>query len=55
MAFEDFFGQDDFLIDPEDLESATDVTAGGESWDTGSIPDIFASGECQDIFSTKMG
>lgn len=50
MAFDDLFGPDDFSIDPEDLVSHDGV---GEAWDTGVQPDIFASGEKQDIFSTK--
>ena len=49
MVMDDFFDQDDFLIDPEDIEENTS----GETWDTGISPDIFASGESQDIFSTK--
>jgi len=48
MAFEDFFDQEDFLIDPEDVNSGT-----GETWDTGSSPDIFTSGQAPDIFTTK--
>jgi hypothetical protein len=48
MAFDDFFQQDEFMIDPEDLE-----TPQGESWDTGIQQDIFASGEKQDIFNTR--
>ena len=48
MAFDDFFQQDEFLIDPEDLE-----TPSGENWDTGIQPDIFATGESPDIFTTK--
>lgn len=48
MQFDDFFDQDDFLIDPEDLENTSD-----ENWDTGVKPDIFVSGGEQDIFSTK--
>jgi len=48
MPFDDFFGDDDFLIDPEDIEQSSE-----EAWNTGSQSDIFASGENQDIFSTK--
>lgn len=48
MAFDDFFQSDEFLIDPEDLE-----TPSGENWDTGIQPDIFATGELPDIFTTK--
>jgi len=48
MAFDDFFQQDEFLIDPEDVVATT-----GENWDTGIQRDIFASGDIQDIFSTK--
>ena len=45
---EDFFGEEEFLIDPEDLE-----VKGNENWDTGINPDIFSTGETPDIFSTK--
>ena len=48
MSYEDFFGQEDFLIDPEDLETENTT----EPFDTGIVPDIFASGDNQDIFST---
>jgi len=48
MQFDDFFDQEDFLIDPEDLENKSD-----EAWDTGINPDIFTSGVEQDIFTTK--
>jgi hypothetical protein len=48
--FNDFFDQDEFLIDPTDEDTAT-TTMG--SWDTGIQPDIFSSGEKPDIFSTK--
>jgi hypothetical protein len=49
-GFDDFFGDDDFMIDPEDLEvERTD----NESWNTGIEPDVFASGNNPDIFSTK--
>lgn len=47
--FDDLFTEEDFVLDPEDLE--TNPT--GEKWDTGIVPDIFASGEEPDIFSTK--
>lgn len=47
--FDDFFQQDEFLIDPEDIKPSEDV----ENWDTGNTPDIFASGQEPDIFSTK--
>jgi hypothetical protein len=48
-GFDDFFDEGDFVIDPDDLHSRET----GENWDTGIAPDIFASGEQQDIFSTK--
>jgi hypothetical protein len=48
MAFDDFFDEGDFLIDPDDVNSGT-----GEAWDTGVQPDIFATGEAPDIFTTK--
>lgn len=48
-GFDDFFSDDDFLIDPDDLYPRDS----DEGWDTGVSPDIFASGEPQDIFSTK--
>lgn len=48
MPFDDLFSEDEFLIDPEDLELQTD-----EKWDTGVSPDIFTSGEKPDIFNTK--
>lgn len=48
MAYDDFFGDEDFLIDPEALENDS-----GENWDTGISPDICSTGEPQDIFSTK--
>ena len=47
--FDDIFDDSDFMIDPDDLyprESEGD-------WDTGIEPDVFASGEKQDLFSTK--
>lgn len=47
--FDDFFGEDDFTIDPDDLYTRDDT----EGWDTGIDPDIFASGQAQDIFNTK--
>jgi hypothetical protein len=47
--FDEFFDFDDFAIDPDDLDSVSQ----DESWDTGIEPDIFATGENQDIFSTK--
>ncbi len=46
--FDDLFTADEFLIDPEDVQAPT-----GENWDTGIVPDIFASGDSQDIFNTK--
>jgi hypothetical protein len=49
MAFDDFFQQDEFLIDPEDFKQSDGI----ENWDTGNQPDIFASGNEPDIFSTK--
>ena len=49
MAFDDLFTNDDFLIDPEDEREIVQT----ESWDTGNSPDIFASGERPDIFSTR--
>ena len=48
MPFDDLFSEDEFVIDPEDLELQTE-----EKWDTGITPDIFASGSAPDIFSTK--
>lgn len=48
MAYEDFFDEGDFLIDPEDVNSGT-----GEAWDTGVPCDIFATGHEPDIFTTK--
>ncbi len=50
MDFDEFFGQDEFMIDPEDVK---DLPANAENWDTGNTPDIFKSGENPDIFSTK--
>ena len=50
MSFDDFFQQDEFLIDPEDIQ---DLPATTENWDTGNVPDIFASGDSPDIFTTK--
>ena len=48
-VLDDFFAQDEFLIDPDDLElDSTD-----ENWDTGIKSDIFATGSNPDIFSTK--
>ncbi len=47
-VFDDFFAQDEFLIDPDDLELETD-----ENWDTGIKSDIFATGQNPDIFKTK--
>lgn len=49
MAFDDIFGPDDFVIDPEDVRDVVSQ----ENWDTGNDPDIFKSGEQPDIFSTK--
>jgi hypothetical protein len=48
--FDDFFDQQDFVIDPDDLHSRENVN---EDWDTGVTPDVFKSGGDQDIFSTK--
>jgi hypothetical protein len=48
MAFDDFFSNDDFVLDVEELEAA----ANEEPWDTGVEPDVFATGENPDIFST---
>lgn len=48
--FDDLFGDDDFVIDPDDLETVTEEK---DAWDTGIDPDIFSSGEEQDIFTTK--
>lgn len=48
MAFDDFFGDDEFLLDVEELEAA----AGEEAWDTGQPSDVFATGEKSDIFTT---
>lgn len=48
MSFDDFFNQEDFLIDPDDMENTS-----GETFDTGIVPDIFASGQSPDIFTTK--
>lgn len=48
--FDDFFSQDDFLIDQEDMELEVSES---DSWDTGISPDIFATGESQDIFNTR--
>lgn len=48
--FEDLLGADDFILDPEDIQS---VAPGGEGWDSGIEPDIFASGETPDLWSTK--
>ena len=50
MPFDDFFNQDEFLIDPEDTQ---DLPVTTENWDTGIDADIFASGESPDIFNTK--
>lgn len=47
--YEDFLGQEDFMIDPEDLDVEST-----EPFETGIVPDIFASGENQDIFSTLV-
>jgi len=50
MSWDDLFGDDDFLVvDENDL--AVQSTE-GDAWDTGCDPDIFASGQNQDIFST---
>jgi hypothetical protein len=50
MAGNDFqFEFDDFLIDPEELDSGSE----GDLWDTGQSPDLFSSGQPQDIFNTK--
>jgi hypothetical protein len=49
MAFDDLFGTDDFLIDPEEVQEVIAT----EGWDTGNEPDIFGTGQRQDIFSTK--
>lgn len=49
MSFDDLFGPDDFVLDPEDEREI--VTT--ENWDTGNEVDIFKSGEMPDIFSTK--
>ena len=46
--YDDFFGQDEFLIEPDTRDSRD-----SENWDTGNSPDIFATGEASDIFSTK--
>lgn len=52
-GFDDFFDEGDFIItDPEDISGDLPETV-GEGWDTGMNPDIFASGETPDIFSTK--
>lgn len=51
VGFDDFFDDGDFMIDPEENGNIPDNTR--ENWDTGISPDIFASGERQDIFSTK--
>ena len=48
MSFDDFFDQNDFLIDPEEMENNS-----GETFDTGIAPDIFTSGQQPDIFNTK--
>lgn len=48
MAFDDFFSNEDFVLDVDELEAA----ANEEPWDTGLEPDIFATGETPDIFST---
>jgi hypothetical protein len=48
--FDDLFGPDDFMLDPEDVQNQVEGT---ESWDTGNESDIFASGESPDIFTTK--
>jgi hypothetical protein len=49
MAFDDLFGPDDFVISTDDERDVVQT----ENWDTGNDPDIFASGEVPDIFSTK--
>mgnify|MGYP003565084696 CR=1 FL=1 len=46
--FDDFFNEGDFVIDPDDFYPRET----GENWDTGIDPDIFTSGEQQDIFFT---
>ena len=50
-GFDDFFdlAEEDFIIDPDDYHSRDD----NESWDTGIEPDIFSTGQAQDIFTTK--
>jgi hypothetical protein len=48
QPFDDLFSEDEFVIDPDDLELQTE-----EKWDTGISPDIFASGSEPDIFNTK--
>lgn len=53
MSFDDLFGPDDFVIDADDVQQVTDGNENAGSWDTGNSPDIFASGEQPDIFSTK--
>ena len=50
MEFDDFFGENEFLIDPEDLEVQESEN---EKWDTGIKSDIFATGIEPDIFTTK--
>jgi hypothetical protein len=52
MAYDDLFSQDDFVIDADDVQQVANDD-GDVSWDTGNTPDIFASGEQPDIFSTK--
>jgi hypothetical protein len=51
MEFDDFFGQEEFMIDPDDLDDLPANTS--ENWDTGLSPDIFSSGESPDIFTTR--
>jgi hypothetical protein len=46
--FDDFFNDEDFVLDPEDLQNNS-----GEEWETGIEPDMFSSGETPDIWSTK--
>ena len=49
FEFDDFLGSEDFLI----LEEEDYASPDGESWDTGVAPDIYSTGQPQDIFSTK--
>jgi len=52
-GFDDFFSDDDFIIDPQDVTGDLPERS-GEGWDTGMDSDIFATGEMPDIFSTKI-